>query len=118
MTLPKHHTSGCTPDHAVAPPTSTRKPVMTSSNSRSAPTRSHSARKPSRKPGSGAINPVFAATGSTATSATSASSVGTTLYGTTTVSATAPGVTPAEPTSPCSARPLPPAASSASEWPW
>ena len=43
----------CTPDHAVAPPCSTRKPVMTSSNSSSAPTRSHSARSPARKPGAG-----------------------------------------------------------------
>ena len=38
--------------------------------------------------------------------------------GTTTVSATRRSVTPAEPGSPSVATPLPPAASSASPWPW
>ena len=44
-----------------------------------APTRSHSARSPSRKPGTGATRPMLAATGSTTTTATSSSSTGTTL---------------------------------------
>ena len=79
MILPKHHTSGVTPDQPVAPSTPSRKPVMTSSNNRSAPTRSHSARSPSRKPGTGGTRPMFAATGSTQTTATDSSRVGTTL---------------------------------------
>ena len=60
----------------------------------------------------------FAATGSTITQATRSSSSGTVLYGATSVSATAPAGTPAEPASPSVATPLPPAASRASEWPW
>ena len=53
MTLPKHHRSGVTPDHAVAPPGPSRKPVMTSSKISSAPTASQAARRPARKPGRG-----------------------------------------------------------------
>jgi hypothetical protein len=61
---------------------------------------------------------MLAATGSTQTTATCSSSSGTTLYGATIVSATAPLVTPAEPLMPCSAMALPPAARRASLWPW
>ena len=61
---------------------------------------------------------MFAATGSTQTTATDSSSSGTTLYGATIVSATAPSVTPSHPDKPWFATPLPPAASSASLWPW
>ena len=66
---------------------------------------------------------MLAATGSTHTTATSSVSVGTRLYGNTSVSATAPAVTPAESgTTPVpmtrSATPEPAAASNASEWPW
>ena len=43
---------------------------MTSSKTSSAPTASHAARRPSRKPGAGATRPMFAATGSTMTQAT------------------------------------------------
>ena len=56
---------------------------MTSSKISSAPTRSHSARRPSKKPGPGATRFMFAATGSTRTAATESSSVGTSLYGAT-----------------------------------
>ena len=59
----------------------TRKPVMTSSKISSAPTRSHSARRPLRKPSSGATRPMLAAIGSTMTQAVSSSRSGTTLYG-------------------------------------
>ena len=53
MTLPRHVRSGRTPSRPWAPPRATRKPVITSSKISSAPTRSHSARRPSRKPGRG-----------------------------------------------------------------
>ena len=92
--------------------------MITSSKISSAPTRSHSARSPSRNPGSGATTPMLAATGSTMTAATRSSSSGTRLYGTTSVSATAPAGTPAVPGSPSVATPLPPAASRASVAPW
>ena len=92
--------------------------MITSSKISSAPAASHAARRPSRKPGTGATRFMFAATGSTMTQATCSSSAGTTLYGTTSVSATAPADTPAEPGSPSMATPLPPPASSPSECPW
>ncbi len=118
MTLPNVVMSGRTSYRAWAPPASRRKPVITSSKINSAPTRSHSARSPSRNPGCGAITPMLAATGSTITAATSGVSAGTRLYGTTRVSATAPAGTPAVPGSPSVATPLPPAASNASVAPW
>ena len=61
---------------------------------------------------------MFAATGSTITHAMSSSRSGTSLYGATIVCATADVGTPAEPERPSVATPLPPAASSASPWPW
>ena len=61
---------------------------------------------------------MLAAIGSRITHATDSSSCGTTLYGTTSVSATAPFGTPAVPGRPSVATPLPPAASSASVAPW
>jgi hypothetical protein len=61
---------------------------------------------------------MFAAMGSTTTAATSLPTEGTTLYGTTNVSATAPFVTPAEAGRPRVAIPLPPPAKSPSLWPW
>ena len=61
---------------------------------------------------------MLAATGSTMTHATSSPTSGTTLYGTTIVSATMPTGTPAESGRPSVAMPLPPPASSPSEWPW
>ncbi len=118
MTLPNVVRSARTSYCCCAPPVPRRKPVMTSSNTSSAPTRSHSARRPSRKPGFGGTTPMFAATGSTKTAATCSSSSGTTLYGTTIVFATAAAGTPAVPGRPSVATPLPPAASSASVAPW
>ena len=49
---------------------------MTSSKTSRAPTRSHSARSPSRNPGAGGTRPMLAATGSTITQATPSSRVG------------------------------------------
>jgi hypothetical protein len=106
------------PNSSWAPPRATRNPVITSSKMRSAPTRSHSARSPARKPGSGGTRPMLAAIGSTITHAVRSSSLGTTLYGATTVSATAASVTPADPGSPSAASPLPASASSRSPCPW
>src|SRR6185312_1231827 len=116
ITLPKHHRSGDTPDQTVAPPGPIRNPVITSSKMSSAPAASHAARSPARKPGAGGTRFMFAATGSTITQATSSSSAGTTLYGATRVSATAPFDTPTDPGRPSMATPLPPPASSPSEW--
>ena len=53
MTLPKHDRSGVTPKRSCAPPRASRKPVITSSKTSSAPTRSHSARRPGEEPGAG-----------------------------------------------------------------
>ena len=118
ITLPKHHRSGWTLNHSEAPPLARRNPLITSSKTSKAPAASQARRRPSRKPSAGATRPILAATGSTTTAATVSSSSGTTLYGATTVSATAPAVTPSQPEIPWSATPLPPAASSASAWPW
>ena len=115
ITLPKHHRSGRTPRSSDAPPAPRRNPVMTSSKISSAPARSHAWRSPSRNPATGATSPMLAATGSTMTAATSAPISGTTLYGTTRVSATAAAGTPADAGSPSVATPLPPPASSPSE---
>ena len=114
MTFPKQVRSGRTSNFACAPPLPKRKPVITSSKMRSAPTRSHSCRRPSRNPGAGATTPMFAATGSTMTAATSFVRRGTTLYGATMVFATASSGTPAVPGKPSVAMPLPPATNNAS----
>ena len=63
--LPRIVRSGRTPKRACAPPRATRKPVITSSKTSSAPVASHSIRRPSRKPGAGGTQPMFPATGST-----------------------------------------------------
>ncbi len=92
------------PNRACAPPRSTRKPVMTSSNTRRAPSARVVSRKCSRNPGAGAMTPLFAATGSTITAAirpacsakanvTDAGS----LYGSTIVAAATASSTPALP---------------------
>ena len=57
--------SGLTPKRSWAPPRPTRKPVITSSKTSSAPAASQSARRASRNPGSGGTQPMFPATGST-----------------------------------------------------
>ncbi len=74
ITLPNAVRSGVTSYLAWAPPVSRRNPVITSSKISRAPTRSHSARRPSRNPGCGATTPMLAATGSTMTAATESSS--------------------------------------------
>ena len=61
---------------------------------------------------------MFAAIGSTQTTAIDSSISGTTLYGATIVSSIAPAVTPSEPLRPCWAMPDPPATSRESVWPW
>ena len=71
-TLPKIERSGVMPKRACAPPTPTRKPVMTSSNTSSAPCRVQRSRSPSRKPAAGGTSPMLAAIGSTRIAATSA----------------------------------------------
>ena len=63
--FPRMVRSGVTPKSSCAPPRATRKPVMTSSNTRSAPDASQRRRSASRKPGSGGTTPMFPATGST-----------------------------------------------------
>ena len=77
ITLPNVVRSGVTSYLAWAPPASRRNPVITSSKISRAPTRSHSARSPSRNPAAGATTPMLAATGSTMTAATPSSSSGT-----------------------------------------
>ena len=65
MTLPRIVRSGVTPYTPCAPPNAIRNPVITSSNTSSAPASEHRSRRPSRNPGSGGTTPMFAATGST-----------------------------------------------------
>ena len=79
MTLPKQVRSGVMAKASWAPPPPTRNPVITSSKISSAPTRSHSARSPARKPSAGPTRPMLAATGSTITHATVSSRIGTSL---------------------------------------
>ena len=63
--LPRMVRSGRTPKRSCAPPRATRKPVITSSKTSSAPLASQSRRSASRNPGSGGTTPMFPATGST-----------------------------------------------------
>ena len=71
ITLPRTVRSGRMPKSSCAPPRPTRKPVMTSSKTSSAPLASHAARSSSRKPAAGGTTPMFAAIGSTTTQAIS-----------------------------------------------
>ena len=64
MTLPITVMSAGTPSSSCAPPRATRKPVITSSRTSSAPDESASSRSRSRNPGSGGTTPMFAGTGS------------------------------------------------------
>src|SRR4051794_3756685 len=59
MILPRVVRSGVTPNIACAPPRPTRKPVITSSKTSSAPWRSVTWRSCSRKPGVGAMTPAL-----------------------------------------------------------
>ena len=79
ITFPKQYRSGRTPNRPAAPSRPTRKPVITSSKMRSAPTASQARRSPARNPGAGGTSPMFAAIGSTMTQATCSSSPGTSL---------------------------------------
>ena len=98
MTLPKVLRSGVTSSSSCPPPRATRKPVMTSSKISSAPTRSHSARRPLRKPVVGGDEAHVGGdrlddhAGGAARRARARR-----CTGATTVSATAASVTPAEP---------------------
>ena len=59
------------PKRSCAPPRATRKPVITSSQMKSAPARRVSSRSASRKPGRGGTTPMFPTTGSTMAAAVS-----------------------------------------------
>ncbi len=98
---------------------------MTSSKINRAPFALVSSRSASRNPGSGAMTPTFAPTGSTMIAAirsgwvrNAAATASGSLYGTTTVSDAAPAVTPAEPGMAKVARPDPASTSRLSPWPW
>ena len=69
ITLPSVVRSGVTFQRVCAPPYPIRNPVITSSKIRTLPLAVHRARRPPRKPSSGGITPMFAATGSTITQA-------------------------------------------------
>ena len=69
ITLPSVVRSGRMPKRACAPPSATRKPVITSSKISTAPWRVHSSRSASRKPGAGSTRFMLPATGSTITPA-------------------------------------------------
>ena len=69
-TLPRIVRSGVTPSCSCAPPRATRKPVITSSSTSSAPDESHSSRSSSRKPLRAGTRPMFAAIGSARIAAT------------------------------------------------
>ena len=76
ITLPNVVRSGVTSYFAWAPPEPRRNPVITSSNTSRAPTRSHSARSPSRKPGAGRRHPCWRRPARRSRAATRSSSVG------------------------------------------
>ena len=78
ITLPNVQRSGWTPKSGAAPERATRKPVITSSKIKSVPAASQADRNRVRYSGSGSTRPMFAATGSTMTQATSSPSSGTT----------------------------------------
>ena len=99
--------------------------MITSSQISSAPYFDVTARNPFRKPSDGGTRPMFPATGSTITAAISSprfakarSTAARSLYGATSVSATAPRVTPADDDAPIVSTPEPLLTSIASEWPW
>ena len=80
MTLPKHHTSGVTPDHSVAPPTAEAEPgddLVEQQQGADAVALGAQARPGTRR--AGGTSPMLAATGSTQTTATVSSRSGTTL---------------------------------------
>ena len=64
MTFPRQVRSGAIPNRSCAPPRATRKPVITSSQMKSAPALCDSSWSTSRKPGRGRSTPMFPTTGS------------------------------------------------------
>ena len=71
MTLPMVVRSGVTPQYSCAQPLAMRKPVMTSSKVRRAPSALVISRRPSRNSLSGTMNPELPTTGSRITPAIS-----------------------------------------------
>ena len=120
ITLPKHAQVGPHPvpaGGAVAAEAEARDHLVEDRAARRP--RRRPRRSPSRKPGAGGTRPMLAATGSTITHGHAARRArGPRCRERRPSSATAPAGTPAEPGRPRVATPLPPAASSASLWPW
>mmetsp|Transcript_1349 Transcript_1349/g.3819 ORF Transcript_1349/g.3819 Transcript_1349/m.3819 type:complete len:244 (+) Transcript_1349:506-1237(+) len=125
MTLPKVERSGLMPQCCCAPPYEMRNPVITSSNTRTAPLASQSSRRPVRNSLSGTMKPELPTTPSRITPATSplfasksAFTVSRSLYVATSVDSDAPLVTPGESGRPSVATPEPAATRKESAWPW
>jgi hypothetical protein len=121
--LPITVRSGSTPVSSCAPPGATRKPLITSSNTSSAPLSVHSSRSSSSCPQAGGTSPMLAGYGSHSAAANSCSanaarSAASSFQGTITVAAAAAAVTPGEAGMPCVASPEPASASSPSTCPW
>jgi hypothetical protein len=122
-TLPMTTRSGVTPVSSWAPPRATRKPVITSSNTSSAPVAVARSRSSSRNPSAGGTRPMFAANGSQMIAAKSCVSVAArtasaSFHATITVFAVAAAGTPGLAGSAWVASPLPASASRPSRWPW
>jgi hypothetical protein len=115
--------SGVTPLRSCAPPRDTRKPVITSSNTSSAPAALAASRRNSRKPDAGGTRPMFAGKGSAriaagGRSSSAVCSASRSFHGTMIVSAAWAFVTPGLDGIPWVARPEPASASRPSTWPW
>ena len=125
MTLPKVVRSPATPSMPHQPRSPARKPVMTSSITRSAPLSEHRARSSSLNPGSGGTVPMLPAAASVITQAISSPwlanatrTASMSLYGSTIVSCAVAPVTPGESGRAKVASPEPASARRASTWPW
>ena len=124
MTLPITVRSGITPDSSWAPPVETRKPLMTSSKTSSAPLSVASSRSSSRKPGLrrdeahvGRVGLGQDRGGLRAARPRRVIASGS-FQGTTMVAAAAASGTPGEAGMPWVASPEPASASRPSTWPW
>ncbi len=113
------------PYSACAPPSATRKPVITSSKISTLPCRSHTARSVSRNPGAGSTQFMLPATGSTMmqaislpTAANSSCTCALSLKARVSVCAASSFGTPGEVGTPKVSAPEPALTSSESEWPW
>ena len=130
MTLPNTVTSGLKPGMSLAYtlcalPSATRKPVITSSNTNSAPCSVHSSRQRFMNGTLARTKFMLPAMGSIITQASSlpckakaSSSCAMLLYSSTKVSRTTSGGTPALVGLPKVARPEPALTNKASQWPW